>query len=171
MNACSLCLAPSPTKEFTAAPDQAVLPQSARTGVFRTVSPIASGVRSTPFRVDRVAIVDHESMCLVALDDHPKLLRGPVRGRMRRHVPMQNPPGADFEHHEHVENPERGGNDDEEITREHASAMVTGANAFPLACSGSAVVATACTARTVRGDTWIPGFTKSSLAMCSSPHA
>jgi hypothetical protein len=33
MNACSLCLAPSPTKEFTAAPDQAVLPQSARTEV------------------------------------------------------------------------------------------------------------------------------------------
>src|SRR4029077_4553441 len=28
MNACSLCLAPSPTKEFTAAPDRAVLPQS-----------------------------------------------------------------------------------------------------------------------------------------------
>jgi hypothetical protein len=33
MNACSLCLAPSPTKEFTAAPDQAVLPQGARTEV------------------------------------------------------------------------------------------------------------------------------------------
>jgi len=33
MNACSLCLAPSPTKEFTAAPDEAVLPQGARTEV------------------------------------------------------------------------------------------------------------------------------------------
>jgi len=33
MNACSLCLAPSPTREFTAAPDQAVLPQGARTEV------------------------------------------------------------------------------------------------------------------------------------------
>jgi hypothetical protein len=33
MNACSLCLAPSPTKEFTAAPDQAVLPQGARTEI------------------------------------------------------------------------------------------------------------------------------------------
>ncbi len=33
MNACSLCLVPSPTKEFTAAPDHAVLPQSARTEV------------------------------------------------------------------------------------------------------------------------------------------
>jgi hypothetical protein len=31
MNACSLCLAPSPTKEFSAAPDEAVLPQDART--------------------------------------------------------------------------------------------------------------------------------------------
>jgi hypothetical protein len=33
MTACSLCLAPSPSKELTAAPDQAVLPQSARTEV------------------------------------------------------------------------------------------------------------------------------------------
>ena len=34
INACSLCLAASPTKEFTAAPDEAVLPQGgARTEV------------------------------------------------------------------------------------------------------------------------------------------
>jgi len=33
MNACSLCLAPSPTKEFTAAPDRTVLPQGAPTEV------------------------------------------------------------------------------------------------------------------------------------------
>ena len=33
MNACSLCLAPCPTKEFTTAPDHAVLPRSARTEV------------------------------------------------------------------------------------------------------------------------------------------
>jgi hypothetical protein len=33
MMACSLCLAPSPTKEFTAAPDETVLPQGARTEV------------------------------------------------------------------------------------------------------------------------------------------
>ena len=33
MNACSLCPAPSPTKEFTAAADEAVLPQGARTEV------------------------------------------------------------------------------------------------------------------------------------------
>ena len=33
MMACSLCLAPSPTREFTAAPDETVLPQSARTEV------------------------------------------------------------------------------------------------------------------------------------------
>jgi len=31
MNACSLCLAPSSTKEFSSAPDEAVLPQGART--------------------------------------------------------------------------------------------------------------------------------------------
>ena len=33
MTACSLCLAPSPTREFSAAPDQAVLPQGARTEI------------------------------------------------------------------------------------------------------------------------------------------
>ena len=33
MNACSLCVAPSPTKEFTAAPDEAVVPQGARTEI------------------------------------------------------------------------------------------------------------------------------------------
>jgi len=31
MNACSLCLGPSSTKEFSPAPDEAVLPQGART--------------------------------------------------------------------------------------------------------------------------------------------
>jgi hypothetical protein len=31
MNACLLCLAPSSTKEFSSAPDEAVLPQGART--------------------------------------------------------------------------------------------------------------------------------------------
>jgi hypothetical protein len=33
MNACSLCVAQSPTKEFTAASDEAVLPQGARTEI------------------------------------------------------------------------------------------------------------------------------------------
>jgi len=33
MNAGSLCVAPSPTKEFTAAPDEAVLPPGARTEI------------------------------------------------------------------------------------------------------------------------------------------
>jgi len=33
MNACSLCVAPSPPKEFTATPDEAVLPQGARTEI------------------------------------------------------------------------------------------------------------------------------------------
>ena len=33
MNACSLCVAPSSTKEFTTTPDEAVLPQGARTEI------------------------------------------------------------------------------------------------------------------------------------------
>src|SRR5262249_17147022 len=44
---------------------------------------------------------------------------------MRRDVPMHNPPGADFEHHEDVQDSERRGHDDEEITREHTSGVVS----------------------------------------------
>ena len=40
--------------------------------------------RIDTLRVDRVAVVNHESVRLVARDDHPKLLRGPV-SRARRH--------------------------------------------------------------------------------------
>jgi hypothetical protein len=70
------------------------------------------------FRVDRVAIVDHESMRLVARTDHSKLLCRPRCGRMRGHVPLENAPCADLQHHEHVHDAERGGDDDKEITRE-----------------------------------------------------
>ena len=53
------------------------------------------------------------------------LLRVPVPGRMFRHVPVQNAVRADFWRQEHVKGPERGGHDDEEVTREHASGMVS----------------------------------------------
>jgi len=58
------------------------------------------------FRVDRVAIVDDESMHLVVGDDHPELLRGPVCRRMRGHVPLENAPRADLQYYEHVHDAE-----------------------------------------------------------------
>ena len=48
-------------------------------------------------RVDRVSIVDHKVVPLITGHDHSKLLRGPIRRRMLRHVPVQDAPGADFE--------------------------------------------------------------------------
>jgi hypothetical protein len=79
----------------------------ARAGVFKTLRPIASSVRVNAFRVDRVAIVDDESIHLVAVTISRKLLRRPACGRIRRHIPVQNPPGADLEPHEHVHDAER----------------------------------------------------------------
>ncbi len=76
------------------------------------------------FRVNRVAIVNHESVPLVARRDHPKLLCGPLRCRMRRHVPMYHASRADFEDHEHVEPAEGGRHNNKEISGEHRACVV-----------------------------------------------
>ena len=41
------------------------------------------------FRIDAVSIVDHESWCVVAQDNHSKLLGSPVGRGMRGHIPVQ----------------------------------------------------------------------------------
>src|SRR5919201_3379464 len=76
------------------------------------------------FRVNRVAIVNHESVPLIAGHDHPKLLRGPVRGRMVRHVEMPDSSRSDFQHDKHIDHAECGGDDDKEIAGESRSAVV-----------------------------------------------
>jgi len=45
-------------------------------------------------RVNRVSIVNHESVPQIARHDHPKLLRRPVRRRMLGDVPVQDPSRA-----------------------------------------------------------------------------
>jgi hypothetical protein len=75
-------------------------------------------------REDRVAIVDHESVRPIARDDHPKLLRRPIRRRVRRHVPVQNASGADVQDDKHLDHAERGRHCDKEITGEHRSGVV-----------------------------------------------
>jgi hypothetical protein len=121
-------------------------------------------------RVDRVAIVDHGSMHLVARDDHPKLLRRPVCGRMRRDVPPENAPCADLRHHEHVHDAECRGDDDEEITRGDRPGVVP-YECAPALCPLLRVPRNdGMYRRTVRGDTRMPSFSRSSLAMRSSPH-
>src|SRR5262245_31965949 len=76
------------------------------------------------FRVDRVSIVDHKSVCLIAWHDHAKLLRGPLRRRMLRDVPVQDPTAANFEDDEHVKHAEGRRHDHEEISSEHGSGVV-----------------------------------------------
>jgi hypothetical protein len=119
-------------------------------------------------RIDRVAIVDHEAMRLIALNDHPKLLRRPVRGRMRRHVPMQNPPRTTSRTTYTMRNVA--------VTTTKKSLARTSRAWF------RTNVLQACVPdlgrrgrngmyrRTVRGDNRMPSFSRSSLAIRSSPH-
>jgi hypothetical protein len=76
-------------------------------------------------RINLVSIVNHESVRLVARDDHPKLLRGPLGRGVRRDVAVQDSSGADLHHHEDVEHPERGGNGHEKVAREDGFSMIS----------------------------------------------
>src|SRR5262245_39990069 len=75
-------------------------------------------------RVDRVSIVDHKSVRLIARHDHAKLLRGPLCRRMLRDVPVQNATAANFEDDEYVQHAEGRRYDHEKISREHGSRVV-----------------------------------------------
>jgi hypothetical protein len=77
------------------------------------------------FRVNCVAIVDHESVRLIAGNNHSKLLRSPVRRWMRCHVPMQNPSTAHFHDDKHVDHAECPRHDEKEVTGEHRSCVVS----------------------------------------------
>ena len=54
----------------------------------------------------------------------PKLLQRPFRGWMTRCVEMQNPAAADFHDDEHINQPARCGDDDEEVTRDDRLRMI-----------------------------------------------
>jgi hypothetical protein len=51
-------------------------------------------------RVNRVAVMNEEAMGGRAGEDDPARLNRPGRGRMGRHMPMDDPPRADLPHHE-----------------------------------------------------------------------
>jgi len=63
--------------------------------------------------VNRVPIMNHESVRLVTCDDHPTLLRGPFGRWMRRHVAVQDSSRADLQDDEHVHHTEHGRHDHE----------------------------------------------------------
>jgi hypothetical protein len=61
--------------------------------------------------------VNDEPVRFVAGQSGPELLDSPF-GRVLRDVPMQDASCVDIEHQEHVDEPERGGDCHEEITRQ-----------------------------------------------------
>ena len=67
-------------------------------------------------RIDRIAVVDQDAMRGLACDSDAELLDRPVRPRVRRDIPMDDPPSTDFEHDEHVDDVEARSHDDEEVT-------------------------------------------------------
>src|SRR5262245_17892892 len=76
------------------------------------------------FRVDHVSIVDHKSVRLITWHTHAELLRSPLRGRMRRDVPVEDATAARFEDDEHVQHAEGRRHDHKEITSQRGSGVV-----------------------------------------------
>jgi hypothetical protein len=63
-------------------------------------------------------------MRLVSRHDHTELLRRPVGRWMRRDVPVHDSSRAHFQHHEHVQNAERSGDGNEEVTCQNGPRMI-----------------------------------------------
>ena len=85
---------------------------------------MAVKVRSTPARVDRVAIVHHEAMRALAGHTHAKLLHRPLSGRMLGHVPVQQSARADVEHDKDVDKSKPCRHRHEEIAGQHVAGMI-----------------------------------------------
>jgi hypothetical protein len=67
-------------------------------------------------RKDPVAIMDQELVRMVKGEKLAELLEGPVGGRMRRDVGVQNPARLNFHRDEYIQNPESRSDRYEEIT-------------------------------------------------------
>ena len=68
------------------------------------------------FRELPVSVPDQKPVFMVAGDRFSQLLQCPFAARMGRHVTVENLPRGMLDHHEHIENLERRGDRDEEIT-------------------------------------------------------
>ena len=66
-------------------------------------------------REDAVAIVNQEFVLVFVPERRAQLLQGPGRTRMGCDVAMDQAPAAVLDHHEHVQQPKRGGDGDQEI--------------------------------------------------------
>ena len=68
--------------------------------------------------------MNDELVRLFSRDTFSKLLQRPFRGWMTRRIEMQNLAAADFHDDEHIDQPERCGDDDEEVTRDDRFRMI-----------------------------------------------
>ena len=62
---------------------------------------------------------------------HSKLLRGPLRRRMRRDVPVPDSSRADLQDRENVDHAERYGDGDEKVAREDSLRVIADKRAPP----------------------------------------
>ncbi len=120
------------------------------------------------FGENTVAVVKQIFVLAFASDGLAQLLHRPSGSWMGGDVAMDEAPAAMFDHHKHVSQPERRGHDDQEIagndwcTRRNVDQRKL-LRGRPGGRGGKYF-------RTVRGDTRIPSFNKSSFAIRSSPH-
>src|SRR3954467_5230021 len=75
-------------------------------------------------RVNAIVIIHDGSMSSIAWYDHAELLRRPFSRRMVGHIPMADPSRADFQHHEDVEDVERGRDHHKEIAGQHGAGVI-----------------------------------------------
>ena len=81
--------------------------------------------RSVDFgRIDPVTVVQHESVHGLGCDDRAELLDGPVRSRMPGHIPMDDPPRADFKNDEDIEDAEGGRHSHKEVAGQDRVRMI-----------------------------------------------
>src|SRR4029450_9214849 len=118
---------------------------------------------------DPISVMDQIAMPSSIPHDLPQLLHGPVGGRIRCHIDMRQPPRAVLDHYEYVQHPERRCDCDEEVARENRLCMVLQEGRPALIARGGPG-GHAGMFLTVLGETRMPNFTNSSLAIRSSPH-
>jgi hypothetical protein len=75
-------------------------------------------------RIDVVTVVQHESVHGLGCDDGAELLDGPVRSRMLGHIPVDDPPRADFKNDEDIQDAEGGRHGHEEVTGQDRVRMI-----------------------------------------------
>ena len=96
-------------------------------------------------REDTVAVVNQKPIRVVGRNRFTKLLKGPLRRRVSRHIAVQQPPGAVFHDHKDIEQAEGGGHSNTEVASDDGLGMIANKRRPALIASrGFPVVGVAC---------------------------